>query len=582
MKYSDFMMKTNYVLRYILVILPLLLMGCRNNRSGDPIEHFLMSDTQSLVFEQPGGTKEISITSASSSSWSIDEASLDKWLKVHREGNRIIVTAEENTEVEMRTSPLTVDLPGSKFSFSISQFGTKPSIEIKDGLTELRFDREKESKTIKVVSNSSHWKVRSFGEIPWLSWVKNEDNSLTLSVEDFSKDDPDSKRSRKGILFISNDTEHLRMDIIQRGWIQFADPLSIPFHAKRSEIIEEEKKRGYERNREYELRYEFPKGDVDKQYMAFSTDAEQSPLIIYRFDRGEVEPVYQLATGDVFLKAKENQRFEEEDLRSWMAFNGYTPSARGERMENITSRFFRAKDDVTGYFEVYNSENSRINRVYDYNGAYMQYNETSNYLSLKDNGKKVETFPTRTAHRLHDIKFKLKEVMEYEASQGFLPDYTHDLSISSSDPEIQYYSLVFIPKVQDNKKGALKMVHYVFNCIEALDQYPDLNGKITPDPKLKGTVGQRQDVYEGLDYIYNVKPGNPYFPEYGSDFYLKTSLNYSAGKKGYVLGRTDQGSGYTTYYRGIDELVDIRPKGEGEVIFQYYKNKSYVDNFPKN
>ena len=126
------------------------------------------------------------------------------------------------------------------------------------------------------------------------------------------------------------------------------------------------------------------------------------------------------------------------------------------------------------------------------------------------------------------------------------------------------------------------MVHYVFNCIEALEQYPDLKGKITPDPKLEGTVGQRQDVYEGLDYIYSVKPGNPYFPEYGSDFYLKPSLNYSAQKKGYVLGRADQGSGYTTYYRGMDELVDIRPKGEGEVIFQYYKNKSYVDNFPKN
>lgn len=570
------MKKINNALWYILVLLPMMLWGCQKDKSADPTEHFLMSDTQDLVFEQVGGTQEIAITAASSSNWSIDEASLDEWLKVHREGDKIIVTAEENDQVEMRSSRITVVLPGSKYSFSISQFGTEPTIIIKDGISVLKFNRDRESKTIQVISNSTNWTVSPFGEIPWLKWVKNDDNTLTLNVDAFRKEDPDSRKSRKGVIFLSNANQHVQINIIQKGWLQFVDPYYLPL-TNRQAIIELEKERGNVRNIDYERRH-FPQGqDVDKHFLAFTSDAEQTPLIVYKFER-DLDPNYQIASGEVHLKARENGVFVKDDLLSWMELNNYTESPRSDRFDESQLRFFRAKDDVTGYFDVKNSEKSKFN-AFDYPGAYMTYRESSNFLKLNPDGTEAETFPTRNAHRLHDVNFKIDDVIKYEASMGMVPDYFDKLSIKSNDPKIRYFSLVFKPTGDSQKVGTLKIVHYVFNCKEAVAYDKGLEGKVFDDPKLEGTVGQRQDVYVGKGYVYRMTPYEPRFPEWGSKHQVKSAFTSRATLKGYVLGRFDE-SGYVTYYRGKDELVDIRPQADG-VIFQYYKNKNYVDNFTK-
>lgn len=570
------MIKTNKALSCLLVIMPLLFCGCQKELGETPTEHFLVSDTNDLVFEQGGGTKEISITAASSPNWNIENTQ-EGWVTAAKEGNKILVTVPENNQVEMRTTQLTVSLPGSKFGFSISQFGTEPTLIIKDGVSELKFNREKESKTIQIISNSSHWKVQPFGDIPWLKWEKNtEDNTLTLSVEDFRKDDPDSKRSRKGMIFVSNGNQHAQVNILQKGWTQFADPIFMPLE-KRSRIIEIEKGRGYERSREYERRHYPEEQDVDKRFMAFSTDADQTPYVIYVFDR-DIDPSLQTALGIVYLKAREKTIFVKEDLMSWMELNDYIESPKSDRFDQNQLRFYRAQDDKTCYYDVRNSENSKFNGL-DYGGAYMEYRESSNYLSLSPNGSEMTSFPTRTAHKLHDINFKIDEVIEYEASQGFVPDYHDELTIKAQDASIRYFSLVFRPKEETKKNGALTKVHYVFNCPEAINHNEALKGILSADSKLLGTVGQRQDVYEGADYVYRRTPYYPQFPDWGFRYSVRPTFVSHAGFKGYVLGRNDD-SGYITYYRGKDELVDIRPLGTG-VVFQFYRNKSYVDNFKK-
>ncbi len=568
------MIKTNKALSCLLVIMPLLFCGCQKELGETPTEHFLVSDTNDLVFEQGGGTKEISITAASSPNWNIENTQ-EGWVTAAKEGNKILVTVPENNQVEMRTTQLTVSLPGSKFGFSISQFGTEPTLIIKDGVSELKFNREKESKTIQIISNSSHWKVQPFGDIPWLKWEKNtEDNTLTLSVEDFRKDDPDSKRSRKGMIFVSNGNQHAQVNILQKGWMQFADPIFMP-PVLRSAIIEAESKRGYERNREYERRF-WPVGeDKDKKYMAFKTEAEQTPLIIYEFDSA-LDEAYQIANGRVYFKAYEKKSFVKEDLESWMEYNGYTESPQSDIFDRSQLRFYLVKDDITCYYDVRNSEESKVNMSYDYPGAYMKYEESSNYLSLSSDEKNLTSFPTRTAHKLHDVSFKIDEVIAYEASQGFEPDYHDGLTLSSSDPKIRYFSLVFVPRNRNEKKGALTKVHYVFNCPEAREYDKNLKTLLSPDDKLLGTVGQRQDVYAEDDYIYSKVPHYPTHPELGYRYREKSSLKLQAERKGYVLGRSD--SGYITYYRGKDELVDVHP-GAGGVVFQFYKNKTFVDNF---
>lgn len=570
------MIKTNKALSCLLVIMPLLFCGCQKELGETPTEHFLVSDTNDLVFEQGGGTKEISITAASSPNWNIENTQ-EGWVTAAKEGNKILVTVPENNQVEMRTTQLTVSLPGSKFGFSISQFGTEPTLIIKDGVSELKFNREKESKTIQIISNSSHWKVQPFGDIPWLKWEKNtEDNTLTLSVEDFRKDDPDSKRSRKGMIFISNGNQHAQVNILQKGWVQFADPIFMP-PSKRSEIIKAEQERDNERNREYERRY-YPEGeDKDKRVMAFKTDAEQTPLIIYGFDR-EIDPTYQEASGKVYLKAHEGKSFDEEDLKSWMEYNGYTESPKSDLYDQYQLRFYLVKDDITCYYDVRNSGTKTFLGP-DYKGAYMEYRESSNDLSLTPDQKNLSSFPSRMAHKLHDPNFKIGDVIAYEKSQGLVPDYHHELTLKSSDPKIGYFSILFIPEKGNNdKKGSLTMAHYVFNCPEAMAHDPNLATLLSPEPRLEGTVGEIQYVYKDDDYVYNKRPVSPYYPNLGYDYVEKSSLKYQAELKGYVLGRSQ--GGFVTYYRGKDELVDVRP-GAGGVVFQYYRKKEFVDNFTK-
>ena len=61
---------------------------------------------------------------------------------------------------------------------------------------------------------------------------------------------------------------------------------------------------------------------------------------------------------------------------------------------------------------------------------------------------------------------------------------------------------------------------------------------------------------------------------------LPTSTRRAIENKGYSLVREASG-GFVTYYRGDEDLIDMRPQ-ETRTVISYYKSKHYVDIIKKN
>lgn len=575
-------MKIKNILLGFAVSCASLLYSCQKEFVADQASDVIVSSTSSLSFNAEGGAKSITIT-ANNTEWKIDNQSHDSWLTaVKEDNNRILLTAPKYDGVEERSTVLTILTAKGKQEFNISQFGSAPILRLEDSSTDFTFKKEAEERVLKVITNSPDWHVTATEDTPWFSWEKDADAStLTLKLKEFLRTDDNATTNRKTVLYISNGSRHLRLDILQRGWAQFGDPF-FKFNATREEIIEEETRRGHERKLDYELKL-YPVGEEgNKSYIAYSTDGEQTEYMLYRFVYGDN---YKKFDNRVFMIAKQGQTFDENDLSAWLEYNKFK-KARDKYFESWKPeeeryvRYYREEDDKFRLYNVYNHPRAYVPAPL-YRSAYLEYTERSNDLTFETNaitGKVQATvFPTRNSVRLHDVTYQLDQVIAYEQSKGMIPDYDHNLTIRSTYAGVPYATLVFKQAQPNSSDGQLVHVIYRFNYPGATDY--DEKGQPTSqatilshNPALAGTVGSRMDVYQNPDLIYQKRPIG-YTGDYTSS--LTITFRGYADEKCFDFVRSDE-SGFSTFVRGDEELVDITP-GDKWFTMTFYRSKELVN-----
>lgn len=557
-----------------------LLVSCKKDFAREAKTELFVSDATHLNFAKEGSTQSITITAASQA-WSIDASSLPQWLRAERDGSKIRVTASPYDGVEPRSAELIIKLGEGQRSFLVRQLGSAATLALAEGSSELTFKKDAEERSIPLLVNSKDWTVRYLSPAPWLDWTKNEDGTqIILKVKDFLRTDENATSNRKATLFVSNGARHIRLDVLQRGWSQFGEPY-FSWGATRELIEAEETKRGHERQVDFEKDNLYPKGQVaNKRFMLFSTDGEQTEFAVYHFDDNDLTKF----RNKVYLTARAKTTFDQSDIDSWAEFNKFIPARpikfeRWRQPQEKYARYYKADDNTSYLYKIYNHEKAWIPGM-PHTSAYMEYTEENNDLVLGTNSRtgqpQLEVLPVRNLVRLHDLSYKLEEVIAYEASKGMVPDYDNPLSIKSTYAGVPYATLLFKQKQKNTADGQLVNVLYRFNYPGATD-YDEENkptvkaSLLNHSPELAGTVGTRMDVYQGRDLVFQQFLTQNY--DYG--FRVTTAFRKLTDTKCFDFVRGDD-TGFTTFVRGKAELLDITPLGADKFTMTFYRSEELV------
>lgn len=588
-------MKTQHIL-FAFLGLMVLASSCRKEFSEEPSGEFFVSNAETITFKQEGETKTLFITAASTD-WNIVDGSYENWITAVKNGNGILLTAQRHDGAEERRSPITIAMSQGKKTFILNQFGTEPVLRVEENVTEFIFKKEAERRVLHIISNSDDWRVEPLGQsVAWLKWEKStKPHTLTLDVADFLRNEENATTNRRTSIFISNGSKHIKIDVLQRGWAQFGEPnlprklFDLPY-LTREELIAHERSLGHERQMEFEnLLWPTEEPGADKRFLAFSTDGEQTPIVLYPFDYDHTTQKFtQFGNKIYFLAPKgdtntEGHRFNEKDLTAWMEFNKYKAArplvfypwhGPNERYE----RYYMEDEEKFHIYKVYNDPKAFTGGM-PYHTAVMEYTHMSNYISV---GKPVSwadeqllSFPTRNLTHLH--KAKIDDIIAYEETQGMIPDYSSPLSVLGTYPGVKYSSLLFKQKVPDSsKKGNLIHVLYRFNSPDAMDGDPEVyqypSQILSLDPALAGTVGSRRDIYMGKDLAYE----NRMLPDYSGTYSAIHSIFLDRARdKCFDFVRSDE-SGFASFVRGEDLLVDISPVNDW-LTMEFYRSKQLVD-----
>ncbi|MDD7438716.1 MAG: BACON domain-containing protein [Bacteroidales bacterium] len=545
-------------------------------------DHFLISSTPSVTLRQLGGTHQVTIT-ASSERWTYD--SDVEWLKLSKSGNILVIAAEPNNNPKERVATVTVMVADQRISKSISvvQFGSDPAliVEQEDWL----FDNKGKTEEIPVISNATDWTVTLVDDAPWLSYQANQqEGKLVLTIAPLPKDDSHSTENRRTKLILSNETKHVVLSITQTGWVLFSDVLFGRMDITREEIIRYETEKGHTRFTEYEDRFNW----VDeygwpKPVVVFKTDAIESVYAIYKFDVLHGANDFQEAR----IQAAEGQVFSQEEFDSFVLSRGYKKVHNDDPQSEFIN-YYQELEDRTNYVQLKNKADAKDN-IYDLPGAYAKFGYDPSNIVVKNNI--MQNFPVRNLQIIHNVKYKLEEIIAYEAQQGMVPDYNNPQSIKStiSGYEHLYESLVFQPEAgRDNKKefGDLYQVTYFFNIPGYRDpNFPDKipDGHVD-DEKFAGTAAHRVDTYVGAPGFRVSKEKNPAYPYWGDEYdYRFFMLSYTyelANRIGFITrfrGTWDQPS----YFQRGDDLVSYAEAfvfGDNVYSnFHFLKDKEMLD-----
>lgn len=198
----------------------------------------------------------------------------------------------------------------------------------------------------------------------------------------------------------------------------------------------------------------------------------------------------------------------------------------------------------------------------------MRYTESPNELRI-DNGK-MTSFPTYT-NMINNVAFKYDEVVKFEAQRGMVPALeqilpdgtTNDITQRLDLPGVPFAHLLFKQQVPNDDSGQLKYVIYSFNYAEA-----DESLILSREPRLLGTVGKRVEYYMNNELAYRTSSWM------GTSYIFQ--LNHLLEEKAYAKLREDLASGYITYTRGEEDLINISP-GQTRFRVEYMKSKWLID-----
>lgn len=185
--------------------------------------------TETLIFENDGGTKSVSITSEAE--WQINTS--DSWITVSPSfgtaGSHILaVTTLPNNSVGERSGSVFVVIGGSsRLKIPVVQRG----LYIEVDQTTLSFSADAETKQIEIISNTN-WYISSIPE--WLTVnTRQGNNSQTISLKS-QKNISSSKRSGRVIIGKEGISFSAVVDVLQEGINLSVDNNNLQFSDKAS------------------------------------------------------------------------------------------------------------------------------------------------------------------------------------------------------------------------------------------------------------------------------------------------------------------------------------------------------------
>ena len=560
-----------------LLFVAALLAACQKDLvlGGAPDE--VPASTETLTLKQEGETKRVDFT-ALADGWSVEQGSHADWLTAKKAGALLEVTAAANPNADERRTTVTVLTPGGRQTVTVTQFGAEPYIAVEGNNGTVIYNHEAHAGVeLNIISNSDDWRVEQVDKEKnnWLTYgVKQKERKLALSLTAIDRNSEWAQTSRTEKLFLSNGNKHYELNVTQNGYVQFQLPVwdFDNFNIDRAIALEGE--RNNSRDRDFEIKSLLPYNqDSEKIYYVFHSPGEQAPHILY-------QPYYQtkLITS-AWIKAPKGQTFKQESFDPWLRQQNFK-SGNKQRNESETE-YYCEEDDRTRLIHVYNDPENTMMYGGIFKSACMKYVESSNDIKLGSNNK-VTCFPMFTSNRLHNKNFKLQEVIAFEKQRGMKPDFENryndeKITTTTEDPLCKYSKLLFVPESSDYTPGALAYVIYFFNWQGVTSE--DIDAGLVPDADLSGTVGSCQVFYTGGEVFYDREvEGTPGVYEWYT-YRLPFSTRRTLEEKGYSYVREDSG-GFVSYYRGDEDLIDMRPQ-ETRTVITYYKSKHYVDIIKK-
>lgn len=546
--------------------------------TGFAPETFVVSSLNELSFPQEGATQEISFPSGEGG-WSIDDRSFDSsWLSVVRQGSVLKVTAQVNPNGEERRTELVVSLAdGGQKVIPVFQYGTQVSLRIREDKTTLAFTKDGGSEALTIETNGTDWAVTTLGDQePWYSYsIDKQTGKLTFTTLAMAEDDKDAKRSRRKTFYLSSGNKHIEISLMQRGYAQFQQPIPFDFYTPMTEEYILAKEQEIQGGVHFAALEDLQTENVKKRTILMQPTGAQVGYLAYVLND-------QFTTlKEVYIKARPKEIFDMETLNDWMRDEGY------KRRDDVKERYmydarayYKEDADRTSYYRVVNLPNASFAPfIYQplssgsgsettAQGAYMRYTESPNELRVE--GGKMTSFPTYTT-MINNVSFKYDEVVAFEAKRGMVPaleqilpdgtnnDITQRLDIAG----VPFAHLLFKQQVPNDDSGQLKYVIYSFNYAEA-----DESLILSREPRLLGTVGKRVEYYMNNELAYRTSSWM------GTSYIFQ--LNHLLEEKAYTKLREDIASGYITYTRGEEDLINISP-GETRFRVEYMKSKWLID-----
>lgn len=573
-------MKTTYI--YNIIVASAIALGfaaCKSTLPDVEERGTLSVSTQEIVIENEGGQKTIEVK-ASDDNWELTTSSIE-WIETKVEGNTITLEIKPNTATQERDAELVIYAPKSKLTktVAVKQFGVSPALHLDQD--RVVFDRKGGEKNVTIVVNGTDWSVTDPNNVPWLTFEKDASGKqINLTAKPVDKEAQNSGASRSTILILSYGTSHSILTVRQDGWQYFPIPFLKP-NPTRNEILQHAQEQGYTRDTEYESGWVDLYGDDQKQVMAFRTDAIEGQVIAYYFDRDYPDELER-----VVVRAGNGLAFNQDALNEWLTTNGFIKvgesvnSSRGGTDIN----YFAPSDEEVKYLTINNYEKYYIlNPDANHRGAMMEISKSSNEPQLNSEGTAFVSLPLRNTTWIRNPKYKLDEVIKYEAERGMRPDDTDEetvLNTTGKYPEVKYAKLTFVANDEAAvKTGGLYKVAYVFN-IPGLKDFSLPNEPhefVSLNPAEAGSVAIRYDVYKSADDNSAFMGRKDYNGYYSPSFDF---INI-AEKAGFVLKDNFQEWGNFYYINEWRNMIMIARFVDGYTILSFGNDENIYENLKK-
>ena len=293
----------------------LSLVSCVPQQAGEDVEEEVISLSEAeLLFANNGGSKEVSVGGAENWDFLSSEGETG-WLKLEKQGNTLVVTAEPNPDGTERSGSVMVMGRTSQAKFNVKQSPADFILDFSE--SEITFPAAGGDKLIIVSANSQDWTFDPIPEeVTWLS-VKSGKEVVTLTAAPLLTHDP----RETSLSVTSAGGEKKDLLVKQLGVAKYYEPYispeGIPYRP--SNLIKFEEERGNILSY-YSAPYEFY-GAMIPGTINVLTSSDITPMISYNTELPG-QPLYSDAEIAVFYTDPE-EKVELKEYKEFIKGKGY-------------------------------------------------------------------------------------------------------------------------------------------------------------------------------------------------------------------------------------------------------------------